>query len=261
MAAKVYGPYDKKNGRQIVIVQDEEGKRRTISYPKFLMEQRLGRELDPNKETVDHIDRDFKNNDPLNLRIIERSQHLKEDVKRRKPAELLCEVCNEKFIKNASYIYTNRKDGKAGPFCSRKCAGTYTMDVRQGKREPLVVDFEEFEKKHKEFYYPIKKVDGKGLILCEKCLNESGLGQFYEKKTAQDEQCENCKKVVLCVYLKSIKVGIFEAIVPKDEEKYYPSAFYVELGENRLWLTMMEDVPEHIKPLKQIGELEYDIEE
>jgi hypothetical protein len=186
---------------------------------------------------------------------------LKEDVKRRKPVELLCEVCNETFTKNASYIYTNRKDGKAGPFCSRECAGTYTMDVRQGKREPMVVDFEEFEKKHKNFYYPIKKEDGKGLILCEKCLNESGLGKFYIKKDAQDEQCESCKKVVLCIYMKSVKLGIYEAIIPEKEEDLYPSEFFVEFGENRLWMTLIDDVPEHIKPLRQIGELEYDIEE
>ena len=125
----------------------------------------------------------------------------------------------------------------------------------------MVVDFVEFEKKHKNFYYPIKKEDGKGLILCEKCLNESGLGKFYVKKDAQDEQCESCKKVLLCVYIKSIKLGIYEATIPEKEKNLYPSEFFVEFGENRLWMTLIDDVPEHIKPLRQIGELEYDIEE
>ena len=136
---KVYGPYDKKDGRQVIILQYEDKSRRTVSYPKYLMEVRLDRELDPDKETVDHIDRDFTNNEWWNLRVIERSRHAKEDATRRKPTEFTCAMCETVFEKDASYVYTNRKAGKAGPFCSRKCAGTYGMKVKKGEIEKVVV--------------------------------------------------------------------------------------------------------------------------
>ena len=56
---KVYGPYRKSDGRQIVIIKDINGTR-TVSFPKYIMEEHLGRELHPDKETVDHIDFNFK---------------------------------------------------------------------------------------------------------------------------------------------------------------------------------------------------------
>lgn len=72
---KVYGPYKRKDGRQHVIVYYEDGRQRTVSYPKFLMERHLGRELHPDKETIDHINNDFNDNRLENLRIIDRVSH------------------------------------------------------------------------------------------------------------------------------------------------------------------------------------------
>src|SRR5690606_5867052 len=91
---KVYGPYLRKDGRKHVILY-KDGKRSTVSYPKFLMEQHLGRKLKPH-ETVDHIDRDFTNDDITNLRVVDRSQHAKDDAKRVKYTqveELTCVWC------------------------------------------------------------------------------------------------------------------------------------------------------------------------
>ena len=34
------------------------------------------------------------------------------------------------FIKPACYVKHNRKMGKAGPFCSRKCAGVYGKNIQ-----------------------------------------------------------------------------------------------------------------------------------
>jgi hypothetical protein len=43
---KIYGPYTRKDGRKHVIVHYDGGRIRTVSYPKWLMEQHLGRELE-----------------------------------------------------------------------------------------------------------------------------------------------------------------------------------------------------------------------
>lgn len=49
----IYGPYARSDGRKHMILIDENGFRTTISYPKYLMEQYLGRKL-ADDETVDH---------------------------------------------------------------------------------------------------------------------------------------------------------------------------------------------------------------
>lgn len=123
---KVHGPYSKKDGRQIVIVVERNGKRRTVSYPKWLMELQLGRRLDPNLETVDHWDSDHSNNDISNLRLVPRDQHSADDTRRVKPVKLTCAWCDEEFERSPRIVRDKAKKNKAGPFCSRKCAGKYS---------------------------------------------------------------------------------------------------------------------------------------
>lgn len=133
---KVYGPYtSKKDGRQRVVLYD--GKtRKTVSYPKYLVEQLLGITLKPN-ETVDHIDDNFTNNDPSNLRIITRSKHGKEDHKLIHPIELICIWCKTKHTQNYSDVKGNVKQGKAGPFCSKSCSGKYGTEVQNKRIKPF----------------------------------------------------------------------------------------------------------------------------
>lgn len=72
---KIYGPYTRKDGRQHIVLYDfEKGLRKTMSYPKYLLEQKLGRELLPN-ETCDHIDNDFTNNSLDNLQVLTREEN------------------------------------------------------------------------------------------------------------------------------------------------------------------------------------------
>lgn len=76
----VLGPYKRKDGRKHIVLNDssaakgEKGKTKTISYPKAIMECRLGRRL-LKDETVDHDDDDFTNNSKKNLQIMSRSNN------------------------------------------------------------------------------------------------------------------------------------------------------------------------------------------
>jgi len=123
---KIYGPYyNGRYGRKIVIVVDKNGVRRTISYPKWLMELQIGRVLDSN-DTIDHIDSNINNNDLNNLRIMPRDEHSAEDTRRVKKVKFKCAWCDNEFERSPRLIRDKAKKGKAGPFCSRQCAGKYS---------------------------------------------------------------------------------------------------------------------------------------
>lgn len=134
---KIYGPYTRKDRRQHVVVVYPDGRRKTVSYPKLLMEKHLDRYLNEN-ETVDHIDCNFHNNSINNLRVIERTQHCKEDAIRKKPMVFSCPSCNKDFElsgKKLSDAIQNRKRGSVGPFCSKSCAGKYGKIVQNGGKK------------------------------------------------------------------------------------------------------------------------------
>ncbi len=136
---KVYGPYYRKDGRQHVIVHYKSGKKRTVSYPKWLMEQHLGRELDPVLETVDHIDRDFTNNELSNLRVISLHDHLQQDAIRVELVTITCVLCGKTAKKRANNLAHNSKLGKAGPFCGKVCVGKYGAALQNLRQERLPV--------------------------------------------------------------------------------------------------------------------------
>jgi hypothetical protein len=129
-ASKVYGPYHRLDGRQIVIVVEEDGSRRTVSYPKFLMEEHLGRTLDPDLETVDHWDSNYLNNDLSNLRLVPRDQHSADDTRRVKLVKLKCALCDKEFERSPRLLRDKAKKKRAGPFCSRLCAGRYSRQLQ-----------------------------------------------------------------------------------------------------------------------------------
>lgn len=123
---KLFGPYtSKKDGRKRIVLQYPDGKLKTVSYPKYLMECHLGRYLTKN-ETVDHIDRDFTNDNFDNLQILDRKNHVNVDRKWRKSQDFICSVCETKFTLSGQKMNDatrNRKRGNSGPYCGRVCAG------------------------------------------------------------------------------------------------------------------------------------------
>ena len=141
---RVYGPYLRKDGRKHVIILYPSGKRRTVSYPKFLMECYLGRYLEKN-ETVDHIDGDFTNDKLSNLQVLDHQKHVKLDVRRRRAKAFVCPQCSTKFILEGIRLNDatmNRKKGRFGPFCGRSCAGTYSQRIQMGEPAGRVTEID-----------------------------------------------------------------------------------------------------------------------
>lgn len=113
-------------GRKYLAIKTPDGKRTTKLYSRYLMEEHTGRTLERH-EHVDHIDGDPTNDDLSNLQVLTASEHKK------KTAEQLgwaiemyigsCPCCGEEFSKPAKDVKANREKGKAGPYCSRRCAG------------------------------------------------------------------------------------------------------------------------------------------
>jgi len=129
---KIYGPYKRKDGRKHIIKIYPNGKRRTQSYPRYLMEQHLGRELLESEE-VDHIDNDHTNNDISNLQLLTKKENLQKAAELRLPEidTFFCPTCDQQFEKAVCIVRGNQaKQNKAGPFCSRSCAGQYSTSVQ-----------------------------------------------------------------------------------------------------------------------------------
>ncbi len=118
---KVHGPYTRADGRKHVIYYDRTT-RRTQSYPRYLMEQHLGRELLPT-ETVDHINGDFTDDRIENLQLLTLAENIQKSAKGVEYLTFGCPVCDDKFLYPARrYRHNQIKQGKAGPFCSKSCA-------------------------------------------------------------------------------------------------------------------------------------------
>ena len=130
---KIYGPYTRKDGRQHICIVLSDKRKITVSYPKYLMEKHLNRQLRKD-ETVDHIDRNFNNNEISNLQILSRQEHCSLDAIRDKEQKFNCEYCGIEFIllgKKLNDAKQNRMKGSKGPFCGKICAGKASHDIEK----------------------------------------------------------------------------------------------------------------------------------
>ncbi len=120
---KVYGPYTRKDGRMHVIVVNDDKTKTTISYPKYLMQQHLGRKL-TDSETVDHIDGNILNNDISNFQILSRADNALKSVKWANYLKLTCTHCGKQFERREAIHKHNTNIRKVnGTFCSKHCVG------------------------------------------------------------------------------------------------------------------------------------------
>jgi hypothetical protein len=130
---KIYGPYLSKKDNRLRIIYVENNTKTTISYPKYLIEISLNRYL-TEEETVHHIDGNPLNNDLSNLTILNRTDHIKQDVKRRTGKTLICQWCNKEFfVEDSKLRQRERRDRNSNSFCSRQCSGKYGQSIQIGK--------------------------------------------------------------------------------------------------------------------------------
>lgn len=144
---KIYGPYLRKSdGRQMITIKKEDGKITSKSYPRFLVEKNI---LLKEEETVHHKDGNPLNNEISNLEILNRKEHASKDSKKLKEKVFECPICFKVFSLSGSrlrnFFYNCKKRKKAGPFCSRECAGKYGAFLQNGyiqKLEPIEIEKE-----------------------------------------------------------------------------------------------------------------------
>ncbi len=139
---KVGNPITSKDGRVRIYIKFPDGRQTVMSYPKYLMECFLNRKLDIN-ETVDHIDCNPLNNDLSNLRILDRKEHAKIDVKRLKSQTVKCVFCGKEIELTPGQINDRRgceRKGKSGPFCSKSCSGKYGAMIQNNQIEKIDSD-------------------------------------------------------------------------------------------------------------------------
>jgi hypothetical protein len=126
---KAYGPYDYSDGsgRKLVIIIYIDGSRKTIQYAKYLWENKYGPV--PAGFEVHHKNEKVNDDRLSNLELISANKHrvLHAYKGGEKMYKGICPVCNRKFTKRLSDVKHNRKNGRAGPFCGRSCAGKYSV--------------------------------------------------------------------------------------------------------------------------------------
>ena len=119
--------------------------KRVVSYPRILMEQKLGRPLDPN-EQVHHLNEDVTDNSDENLSIELLGHHQAmhgEKTKKYHDTYAVCSWCGKVFLwtsgKQKSYFHKRRSSLDIDcaliygvkVFCSKYCSGSY------GRKEQL----------------------------------------------------------------------------------------------------------------------------
>lgn len=124
MSIRVYAC---KDGRERVYIKET---KKVMSYPKYLMEQNLGRPLLPNEE-IHHKDGNPLNNDLLNLEVRIHGEHQASHSIKYHDSTAVCGWCGKEFLwtaKKQRKFYGNRRYDSTyskTPFCSRQCSGHY----------------------------------------------------------------------------------------------------------------------------------------
>ena len=152
--------YTCKDGRERVYIKET---KKVMSYPKYLMEQKLGRPLLPNEE-IHHKDENPLNNNLNNLEIRFHGEHQSEHSTIYHDTTAICGWCGKEFLwsgKQQRTFYANRRyDGTYSemPFCSRQCSGYYGRHVQgDSPRRKLTDEQVRYIRKH---YTPHNKQCG-----------------------------------------------------------------------------------------------------
>lgn len=116
------------DGRWVAYCVDNMGSPHIISYPRILMEEKLGRPLEPD-EDVHHIDGNVDNNDINNLEILKHGEHQRAHSIKYVDTIESCMICGASFVMTAKqwsrlFADLSRSDRKSRILtCSKSCAG------------------------------------------------------------------------------------------------------------------------------------------
>lgn len=105
------------------------------------MEIKLERRIEE-PETVDHINRNTKNDRYDNLQVLDKVEHSRKDSLKLSTVKQQCVWCQTSFMSKPQPTRPN----KAGPFCSKVCSGKYGAAKQNGRTEFL-------KKTYKREYY------------------------------------------------------------------------------------------------------------
>ena len=142
---KEYIYTSKKDNRTRIVIKDDNGNITSKSYPRMLMEQKLGRPLAPN-EDVHHIDNDKTNNNIDNLEVQIHGEHQRAHSTKYFPTFQYCDVCGQLFIYSAEQMCRYMSDKsrikkvKRGITCSKRCAYLLGLSTREQNRRNSIAE-------------------------------------------------------------------------------------------------------------------------
>lgn len=124
---RVLGPYRNGNkDRKIVILINPSGKKKTMSYPKYVyMKEKRMDLFQPFDLTIDHKNFDYTDNNMSNLEALPRDVHSANDTRRVELIKLKCTNCGKDFERSPRLLRDKSKKGCKGPFCSRSCSAKF----------------------------------------------------------------------------------------------------------------------------------------
>ena len=134
---RVISVYKCADNRVRAYCRDENNKAKVVSYPRILMEESLGRPLEP-YEDVHHIDGNKLNNDLSNLEVINHGTHQRLHNKPKYHDKVaICEVCGNQFIwttaRQALYYSDLNRGLHRIISCSNSCSSYYGRQKQLGR--------------------------------------------------------------------------------------------------------------------------------
>lgn len=114
-------PWCNCHGYRMATVRYSDGSTRSVLEHREVMEAHLGRALRSN-EHVHHKDGNRSNNELSNLEVLSPSEHAKRHACGPEYVDLTCIRCDREFTRLARYERGNRKQGKRGPYCGKRCS-------------------------------------------------------------------------------------------------------------------------------------------
>lgn len=114
-------------------VKYSDGSKKTVFQHREIMEKALKIKLRSNQH-VHHVDEKKRNNKRSNLEVLPAGEHSRRHRPKITFITLKCIQCAVCFPRIKSQEDHNRKLGKKGPFCGKRCAGKWSQKRQAEKR-------------------------------------------------------------------------------------------------------------------------------